>query len=485
VSSNAANENAAEEPRAGDVRLPWNEVGLGALARVAIDYQRDPIRCFARVRERFGPTAAFARRSHGVSVARPLVVTTDPRLLRRILTDPRFRNSSLTVSGPRGSAHRRLRHSIFRMHGEEHRRNRRLITPAMQKKSVERLFDPMVAIVDGVLGRYSVGETRDVAKDMKEIARQIAAASLFGLASLEESEEMGRRVEDWLSDSFKLMPRVFGYDLPGTAFRKMLRKADHLERVALELVERKRKENYAGDDLLTHLVRVRDEGGPISEGELLGHIHILFLAAHETTSHSLSWTLMLLAQHPDIFERLCAEIRNELPAGPNQLPTPEALGRLDLLDRVIDESLRLFPIVPFGARIASEDLEIEGQRIVRKTRLMIPFSVLHHDAKVFPEPERFDPDRWLGAEPPPYSYLPFSAGLHMCIGVPFAKQSMQITLAMMLARHSFQMTQDAHIDRHTTITMSPKQGVPLEVLPRDTMPRRARMTGNALDLVTL
>ena len=74
---------------------------------------------------------------------------------------------------------------------------------------------------------------------MKEIARQIAAASLFGLASLEESEEMGRRVEDWLSDSFKLMPRVFGYDLPGTAFRKMLRKADHLERVALELVERK------------------------------------------------------------------------------------------------------------------------------------------------------------------------------------------------------------------------------------------------------
>lgn len=486
MNAGAANDPDGVDEREASSELAWKELGVAALARVAFDYQRDPIRGFARVHERFGPTASFARRSHGLSVARPLVVTTDPRLLRPLLNDPRFRNSSLTVSGPRGSAHRRLRHSIFRMHGEEHRRNRKLISPAMQKKSVERLHDPMVAVVEGVLDRYVSGETRNVAEDMKEIARQISATSLFGLANLDEAERVGRLVEDWLSDSFKLMPRVFGYDLPGTAFRKMLGKAEHLERVALELVESKRKANYAGDDLLTHLVRIRDEGGAISQAELLGHIHILFLAAHETTSHALSWTLMLLAQHPDIFARVCEEVRAELGEATGRgapRPTPEALGRLALLDRVIDESLRLFPIVPFGARIASEDLEIEGRRIARKTRLLIPFSVLHHDASVFPEPERFDPDRWLGAEPPPYSYLPFSAGLHMCIGVPFAKQSMGIALSMLLSRHSLQLVQDARIDRHTTITMAPKQGVPIEVLPRDTMPRRARMSGSALDLV--
>ena len=193
---------------------------------------------------------------------------------------------------------------------------------------------------------------------------------------------------------------------------------------------------------------------------------------------------MLLAQHPEVFERVCAEIRKELSGTPGEVPTPESLNRLEYLDRVIAESLRLFPIVPLGARIASEDLEIDGQPIVRKTRLVIPFSVLHHDASVFPNPERFDPDRWLGPDPPPYSYLPFSSGLHMCIGVPFAKQSMRITLAMLLARYSLQLVQDSRIDRRTTVTMSPKQGVHIEVLPRDTMPRRARMSGNALDLVT-
>ena len=462
----------------------WREVGLFGLARVGIGFQRDPIRALRRVNERFGPTASFARRSHGLSVARPLVVTTDPQLLRKVLTDPRFRNSSLTLSGPRDSAHRRLRHSIFRMHGEEHRRNRRLLAPAMQRTAVEGLHSSMVAVAANTIDRYVAGETRNVADDMKEIARQIAAASLFGLSDLDESERMGIMIDDWLSDSFRVMPRVFGYDLPGTAFRKMLQKAEHLEKIARELVERKRSENYQGSDLLTHLVRAHDEGGPISEAELLGHIHIFFLAGHETTSHALSWTLMLLAQHPEVFKRVCAEIRKELSGTPGEVPTPESLNRLEYLDRVIAESLRLFPIVPLGARIASEDLEIDGQPIVRKTRLVIPFSVLHHDASVFPNPERFDPDRWLGTDPPPYSYLPFSSGLHMCIGVPFAKQSMRITLAMLLARYSLQLVQDSRIDRRTTVTMSPKQGVHIEVLPRDTMPRRARMSGNALDLVT-
>ena len=203
----------------------WREVGLFGLARVGIGFQRDPIRALRRVNERFGPTASFARRSHGLSVARPLVVTTDPQLLRKVLTDPRFRNSSLTLSGPRDSAHRRLRHSIFRMHGEEHRRNRRLLTPAMQRTAVEGLHSSMVAVAANTIDRYVAGETRNVADDMKEIARQIAAASLFGLSDLDESERMGIMIDDWLSDSFRVMPRVFGYDLPGTAFRKMLQKA--------------------------------------------------------------------------------------------------------------------------------------------------------------------------------------------------------------------------------------------------------------------
>jgi cytochrome P450 len=450
------------------------------LFRLAIDYQRDPVLGFMRVRQRYGPTAVFARRSKGLSLVRPLVVTTDPALLRQLLTDSRFRNSSLTLSGPRGSAHRRLRRSIFRMHGEEHRRNRRLIMPAMQKKSVEGLHESMVAVVAGVLDGFRVGQTRDLAAEMKDIARQIAAASLFGLDDLEESARMGRMVEDWLGDSFKLAPRLLPYDLPRSDFRKMLGKAEQLERVGLELVERKRRRGYAGSDLLTHLVKRHDQVGDLSESELLGHIHILFLAAHETTSHALSWTTMLLAQHPGFFERVCEEVRSQLGG---DAPQAAELGKLPLLERSIDESLRLFPIVPFGARIASEDIDVGGHRLSRKTRVLIPFATLHHDAELFPEPRRFDPDRWLAGEPAPYTYLPFSAGLHMCLGVPFAKQSMLIALSMLLRRYSFQLPGELRIDRHTTITMSPRPGLPVELLAPGRMPTPARITGTANDLV--
>ena len=461
---------------------PWREAGLPGLFRLAADYQRDPVRGFARVRQRYGPTAFFARPRNDMRLLRPMVVTTDPPLLRKLLTDPRFRNSSLTLSGPRGSAHRRLRHSIFRMHGDEHRRNRRLLTPAMQKKSVEGLHETMVAVVAGVLARYRHGETRDLASDMKEIARQIAAASLFGLTDLEESRRLGHQVEDWLSDSFGLANRLLPYDLPGTPYRAMLRKAERLEQVGLELIERRRQEGSAGSDLLSHLVRRQRDPSDLSEAELLGHIHILFLAAHETTSHALSWTLLLLAQHPEVFARACEEVRAQLSS---DAPDPADLGKLTLLERVIDESLRLFPIVPFGARIASEDLELSGQPIARKTRVLMPFVTAHHDPEVFPEPRRFDPDRWLTGDPPPYTYLPFSAGLHMCIGVPFAKQSMLITLAMLLRKVSYQLPDDLRIDRYTTITMSPRQGVPAIITKPDRMPRAVRMRGSACDLVDL
>jgi cytochrome P450 len=470
---------AASNSRAQNV-AEWRAVGLGGLVRLAVDYQRDPVLGFMRVRDRYGPTAVFARPSKGLRLVRPMVVTTDPPLLRSLLTDPRFRNSSLTLSGPRGSAHRRLRNSIFRMHGEEHRRNRRLITPAMQKKNVEQLHDSMVAVVDGVLADFQRGQTRDLAVDMKDIARQVSAASLFGLDDLEESARMGRMVEDWLGDSFKLALRALPYDLPGSGFRLMLRKAEQLERIGLELIERRRQQGYAGSDLLTHLVQRRDQVGDLSESELLGHLHILFLAAHETTSHALSWTLLLLAQHPEIFERVCEEVRSQLGG---ETPHPSELGKLPLLERTIDESLRLFPIVPFGARIASTDVEIAGHQLARKTRVLIPFATLHHDPSVFPEPNRFQPDRWLSGEPPPYTYLPFSAGLHMCIGVPFAKQSMLITLAMLLRRYSLQLPNDLRVDRHTTITMSPSPGVPVRLLPPEQMPQRVRISGSACDLV--
>jgi len=478
-------ESAAQRAPRDDLALaPWKSLGSAALARFAIALQRDPVAAFAALRERHGETVVFERLRLGArDRARPIIVTTDPALVRLILHDPRFRNSSLTLSGPRGSAHRRLRHSIFRMHGEEHRRHRKLLMPAMQKHAIEPLCDAMVDGALRVFGRYAVGQRRDLAADMKEIARNAAAASLFGLSDLDEAAALGRRVEDWLGDSYRAIPRLLPYALPGSRYRAMLGKAEELERVTLELLERKRAEGLSGSDLLTHLVRELDRDTSISPGEILGHLHIFFLAAHETTSHALAWTLFLLAQHPGAFDLAREEVART--AG-SARPTPVDLGRLRYLDAVIDESLRMFPIVPFGARVASESLDLAGRPLARKTRLLIPYAALHHDERNFQEPRRFAPERWLGEkEPAPYTYLPFGAGLHMCVGVGFAKQSMLVALTCLLQRFALQVVDGARIDRRTTVTMAPSPALPVELLPAGATPRRARISGSALDLVEL
>ena len=464
----------------------WGEGSLFDLARRSVDFQRDPIRFFARIRDHYGATALFARPNRGWSRLSPLVVTSDPQLLRRILTDPSYRNSALALSGPRGSSHRRIRHSLFRMHGEEHRRHRGLIAPTLQKKAVLGYCDAMGRVVEAVSESWQPGQQRELVDDMKELALHLAGTSLFGIDDLRESARIGHMIEDWWGDNFKVMPRVFGWDLPGTAYRRMLGKADVLDAELRAMIARKRAaaadEEGEGGDLLTRLIRARDERGGLSEDELIGQTNVMFLAAHETTAYALVWTLFLLAQHPEAAERVCAELASELRGA---APRAEQLDALPALSRAIDESLRILPIVPFGARIAAEPVEIGGRPLPRKSRVLMPFHLLHHDARYFSAPRRFDPDRWIDFEPEPYTYLPFSAGLHMCVGVSFAKLSMQVALAILLQRFRYALPEGLRIDRRVTVTMSPREGIPVELRAADAGWKRARVEGSVRDLVDL
>jgi len=168
-----------------------------------------------------------------------------------------------------------------------------------------------------------------------------------------------------------------------------------------------------------------------------------------------------------------------------ELPTLDGLDRLPALDRAIDESLRMIPIVPFGARIAAERVQIGGIDLPRKGRFLVPFHVLHHDARIFPDPGRYDPDRWIDFEAPPFTYLPFSAGLHMCIGVNFAKLSMKMTLAMMLQRFRLRVIDGARIARRVTVTVAPRHGLPVELCPADAGWERRPVRNEIPDLVCL
>jgi cytochrome P450 len=456
--------------------------GWISLATTMASFERDPVACLGRLLRRGPPTVAYRLTRRRDGPWRRLVITRDPAAARAVLSSRDYRNSSLVLPAPEGTAQHRLRRNLFRLDGETHRRHQQRIAPLLRQRAVETYRDGMVELAERSLARWQPGRTLDLAAEMKRLARGIAAATLFGQSDLRASDELGAAMERWFAMNFQRAARVWPRWLPGGAHGRVVAAAEEIEQRVRALIESRRRSGGVADDLMSRLVRARDEQGSLGEDELVSELFVLFLAAHETTAYALTWTLFLIAQHPRVARGLVEEI--EAVAG-TKPPSVEQLDALPALGRAIDESLRVIPVVPYGARIAVAPTRIGPLELARGSRVLVAYVVMHHRAEVFPDPERFDPERWIGWEPPPYTFLPFSAGPHMCLGHAFANLTLRLVLAMILQRFRPRVVPGARIDRRSTVTLSPRAGLPIEVRGRDAPFERVRVRGNVLDLVDL
>lgn len=259
-----------------------------------------------------------------------------------------------------------------------------------------------------------------------------------------------------------MIPRV---DLPLSAYRRWLDLTHAIDRETVAIVREKRARAEIGGDMLSMLLAARDEdGSALDEDELVGHTGVIFAAGHETSTNALAWTLLLLAEHPDVAADVCDELALVLRGEP---PTVADLARLPLLDAVVKESLRVLPPVPLHPRVVAEDHELAGFSLPRRTELMLSIFHMHHDPDVFREPRRFMPSRWSTIKPTTFEYNPFSAGPRMCIGASFATMEIKIVLATLLQRFRVELVPGAKIDRRVAITMAPKHGLPMRVRAAD------------------
>ncbi len=190
---------------------------------------------------------------------------------------------------------------------------------------------------------------------------------------------------------------------------------------------------------------------------------------HDTTAANMAWTLHLLAKNPDIQKRAQEELDEIFESDPKRGATAEDLANMKYLERCIKEGLRLYPSVPLMSRTLHEEATVEGKTVPAGTNVILMNYILHRDPKHFPDPEKFDPDRFLPENSRgrhPYSYVPFSAGPRNCIGQKFASMEEKIVISSVL--RNFDMTTTTNnVTAIPELILRPKNGVPIKLTPRE------------------
>jgi cytochrome P450 len=407
-----------------------------------------------------------------------------PDFNMQVLSNPAlFRSPELWSIAPEGSSLGKLWKGLVTINGELHKQHRRMMMPSFHKKKVESYRDEMVARIDRMLSSWKPGEVRDIFLEMRQVTLLIVTKVLFGLEDDQETLRMGLLMAEWLERYTSPAVHLLPFDGPGLPYRHLLEVSKKGEAAIRGLIARKRAQGADGDDVLSMLLHARDEeGGSMSDTELVGQTNILFVAGHETTTNSLTWTFFLLDQHPEVHAALLEELEGELKGAP---PTIEQLERLPLLDRVVKESLRILPPVPVGLRVSNAPFEMDGHSFGAETQVHYSPYITHRLPDLYPEPDRFLPERWSRVDPPVYGYIPFSNGPRRCIGATMALLEIKLMLSMLLPRFRLSLSPGTRVDPLVRATIRPKGGLPMRIHAQDKRFERSAVRGKIRDLVAL
>ncbi|MGB6295959.1 MAG: cytochrome P450 [Rivularia sp. (in: cyanobacteria)] len=355
---------------------------------------------------------------------------------------------------------------LFGVNSNAHRRHRQLLVPAFHQKRIESYRDTFVEITDAIANQIEVNKVTNIAKLMRLLTLRIATKTLFGADIGEKGSKSAALLQKIGMLLGNPMTMVLPFDLPGFPFHRMMTLMAELDEDMREIIRSKKATEIDTGDVLSMLIKAKDAetGMTLSEDELLGHVSVIFAAGHETSANALNWTLFLLSQHPQIAADLLDELEGVLQG---KAPTVEQLQQLPLLERVIKESMRVLPPVPWNARVTSQPTMLEGYELPAGTEVWLSIYHSHHSPEIYSQPEKFNPQRWETLEVDNFSYNPFSAGSRKCIGAGFAMMEIKIILAILLQKFRFQCLPQQEINRSALIVLAAKGGLPMLVCKQD------------------
>lgn len=373
-----------------------------------------------RCRARYGETFTITFAPSG----RKLVIVSDPEAVKTVFTAPPDVAPSAANASPiapiMGPS------SVITLTGPEHLRQRRLLLPPFHGERMREYEDVIVAATRRSMAEWPLGRPMRLGERTRAITLEVILRAVFGV----EADRMDA-LRDAIGGLLRpvQMPALLLYALrrptlepPGGSIGRAL---DHLDCVIYAEIGRRREQADLAErtDIMSLLLLARDEDGEaMTDAELRDELVTLLLAGHETTATAVSWAVERLVRHPEQLQRLIAEIDE----GESE----------EYMQAVVNETLRVRPVVPLVVRVLQEPLTVGGHELPRGARVVPSIYLTNRNPRVYDAPEEFRPERFLESQPETFSWIPFGGGIRRCIGASFAMLEMKLMLRTMLGELS-------------------------------------------------
>jgi cytochrome P450 len=403
-----------------------------------------PVPSMRRWQQRYGDvfTIKLALAGNSVQVC-------DPQLIRTVF-------AAKPDAARAGEANQILdpvlgRNSVLLLDGREHLRQRKLLLPPFHGERMQRYGELIADITNADLERWPVGTPFPLRAAMQRITLEVILRAVFGLERGDKLDALRPLLRDMMDITRNRSAMIpwFRYELGGRSpWGRFVRTRARTDALLHEIIRARQNDPDVAqrDDVLSMLVQARDEKGEaMTVEELRDELMTLLLAGHETTATSLAWCFNLLLQHPNELQRLRDDIDS---------------GSTTRLDAVIKETMRIRPVVSVVARRLHAPLQLGEWTLPAGVMVAPNIELVHRRPDLYPQPDRFLPDRFVNKQVETYEWLPFGGGVRRCLGASFAMFEMRTVIPIVLRRAALRLEQSRmdEVRRHAVV-MVPERGV--------------------------
>jgi cytochrome P450 len=430
----------------------------------------NPIFLFQHLAEKYGDIAHYKIGWHHI------VFLNHPEYIREVLV---VQNDNFIKERTVQRTKMLLGEGMITSEDAEHRAQRQVAQPAFHRQRIQEYGAAIVDEAARARESWRDGEQQDIAIDMMHLTLKIVARTLFAADLQNEVLELADAINRimGLYNFLVMLPAaewLVHLRPPGLA--AFLKARKRIDAVVYRMIDAHRRRDANGGSLLDlmlaaspHEVRSdesRNNEGPEAQQALRDQVITIFLAGYETVANALIWTWYLLSQNPDC-ERRCHEEVDSVLQG--RLPTAEDVPRLRYVEMVMAESMRLYPPAWAMGRYARNDFQLGDFRLPARTTVLISQFVTHRDPRYFPDPLRFDPERFTAeakSRRTKFTYFPFGAGARQCIGESFAWMEGVLVLATFMQKWRLRLVPGQRVEPQPLITLRPKYGMRMQLEAR-------------------